>query len=71
VVDIWGWDEDPRYDEPNEPDWDGDQCPNCGRLETMRIDTISNDPTIWICQCAVCGATFEALGGASYANDGE
>lgn len=46
----------------DEPEWDGDQCPNCGRLETIRIDTLyDDDPVIWICQCEVCGETFEAL----------
>lgn len=44
-----------------EPDWDGDPCAHCGSTCTLRIDTICNDPAIWVCQCAGCGETFEVV----------
>ena len=39
----------------------GDTCPHCGSTNTERIDTVSDDPTIWACQCGKCAETFEVL----------
>lgn len=38
-----------------------DECPACHSRNTERIDTISDDPVIWIVQCGACGETFEVL----------
>ena len=39
----------------------GDPCPHCGSTNTERIDTVSDDPVIWACQCGSCAETFEVL----------
>lgn len=57
-------DDDDDWDDDWDDGWmyDGiDECPHCASLNTERIDTISDDPVIWIVQCDSCGDTFEAL----------
>lgn len=39
----------------------GDVCPHCGSDNTERIDTYSDDPVIWVCQCGSCAEMFHVL----------
>ena len=61
------FDEDAAHDAlySDEDDWsdlfDGDECPNCGRSETRRIDIIASDPNVWACECFICGEHFEVI----------
>jgi hypothetical protein len=48
---------------------DGDPCRKCGSRNTERIDTISDDPIIWACQCGECGEVFEVMTGWADAED--
>lgn len=46
-----------------EPDYeaDGDACPYCDCTFTERIDTICDDPLIWVVQCLWCDRCFEVI----------
>jgi hypothetical protein len=70
-------DDDDNAQDPNDGHWcpqcgelrelcqcnqpDGDTCSHCGSRNTERVDTISSEPVIWVCQCGSCGKTFELL----------
>lgn len=56
-------DDDDNAPDPNDGNVkiDGDICSHCGGSNTERIDTISSEPVIWVCQCGSCGETFELL----------
>ena len=55
-VDYSDEDHEPFFFQPG-----GDACPHCGKDNTERIDTYSDDPVIWICQCGSCAEMFEVL----------
>lgn len=57
----WGaWDDVPPLEASDV--FDGDECPHCHSVETIRIDVISDCPDIWHCECTDCEQGFEVIG---------
>lgn len=49
---------DDEFDTERIPFINGDKCAHCGSTDTERMDTICDDPAIWVCEC-LCGKSFE------------